>query len=148
MIYMYVGFAKTNQFGSRDMVLPIPGNSDPILDPVRHLHDLFTRVDCQPDSPAFSSSSSVFITYSSFTTRLKTLLTKAGFSADLYSGHSFRRGGASFLHSCGGTILMVQAAGDWSSNCFTRYLFLSVEERLRAQLLMSRAITSSVSLQA
>ena len=144
MIYMYVGFTKTNQFGSRDMVLPIPGNSDPALDPVRHLHALFTRVDSGPESPAFSVSSKVFINYNSFTRRLKSLLTKAGFSADLYSGHSFRRGGASYLHSCGGTVLMVQAAGDWSSSCFMRYLFLSLEERLRAQMLMSRAISSSI----
>ena len=42
MVYMYLGFSKTNQFGARDLVIPIPGNSDPILDPVRHLHDLFS----------------------------------------------------------------------------------------------------------
>ena len=144
LIYMYVGFTKTNQFGSRDMILPIPGNDDPVLDPVRHLHTLFGRVQCAASSPAFSFKPNSFVTYIIFTTRLKTLLTKAGYSADLYSGHSFRRGGASFLHSCGGTVLMVQAAGDWSSSCFTRYLFLSTEERLRAQYLMSRAINSSV----
>ena len=145
LIYMYIGFSKTNQFGSRDLVLPIPGNDDPILDPVCHLNDLFGRVHCPQSAPAFSFKSGSFITYSSFTSRLKSLLTRAGFSAKLYSGHSFRRGGASFLHACGGTVLMVQAAGDWSSSCFTRYLFLSTEERLRAQNLMARAINSSTS---
>ena len=142
VIYMYVGFSKTNQFGQRDLVLPIPGNKDPILDPVRHLHDLFTRVPSQPTSPAFTYSPGSFITYDQFTRKLKTLLTKAGYNADLYSGHSFRRGGASFLHACGGSALQVQAAGDWSSGCFTRYLFLSTEARLQAQLLMARNINS------
>ena len=142
-IYMYIGFSKTNQFGARDLILPIPGNSDPALDPVRHLSELFRRIDSSPSSPAFSYGQGRAINYSKFTSRLKTLLTDAGFPASQFSGHSFRRGGASYLHSCGGSALMVQAAGDWSSSCFTRYIFLSLEERLRSQLLMSNAINSS-----
>ena len=144
-VYIYVGFSKTNQFGQRDLVLPIPGNQDPALDLVRHLHDLFTRVTCPPTSPAFTYGPGTFITYSKFTRRLKNLLTAAGYCADQYSGHSFRRGGASFLHACGGTALQVQSAGDWSSSCFTRYLFLSTQGRLEAQLLMSKAINSDIS---
>ena len=139
-IYMYMGFSKTNQFGARDLVLPIPGNSDSALDPVRHLQELFLRVPALPNAPAFTHGRGRFITYTKFTTRLKSLLTSAGYTASQFSGHSFRRGGASFLHACGGTTLMVQAAGDWTSNCFTRYLFLSVEQRLVAQNLMSSAI--------
>ena len=142
VIYMYIGFSKTNQFGSRDLILPIPGNSDRILDPVSHLLELFRRVDVPPSAPAFSYDSNKFIKYSMFTGRLKSLLDKAGFPASQYSGHSFRRGGASFLHACGASALMVQAAGDWSSNCFTRYIFLSLDERLRSQLLMSQAIST------
>ena len=141
-IYMYVGFSKTNQFGARDLVLPIPGNSDPALDPVRHLSELFRRIDASPSSPAFTYGQGRFLNYLKFTSRLKTLLTRAGFPASQFSGHSFRRGGASYLHACGGSALMVQAAGDWSSSCFTRYIFLSLEERLRSQLLMSSAISA------
>lgn len=142
VIYMYIGFSKTIQFGNRDLVLPIPGNDDPALDPVRHLNSLFARIDVPPSAPAFSYSSRSFINYKVFTTRLKNLLTRAGFPANKFSGHSFRRGAASFLHLCGGSALMVMAAGDWSSNCYTRYLFLSTEQRLQAQKLMSRAIDS------
>lgn len=141
MAYVYVGFSKTNQFGARDLVIPIPGNTDPALDPVRHLCSLFSRIDANPDSPAFSHGKSSFVNYNVFTTRLKKLLTKSGFDAKLYSGHSFRRGGATFLHSCGGTALMVQASGDWSSQCFTRYLYLSLSERLRSQSIISRGIS-------
>ena len=141
-IYMYIGFSKTIQFGQRDLVLPIPGNQDPVLDPVRHLHDLFTRVPCPPTSPAFTYKPGSYIKYGQFTKKLKDLLTRAGYDADQYSGHSFRRGGASYLHACGGSALQVQSAGDWSSGCFTRYLFLTTEARLEAQLLMTRAINS------
>ena len=141
MVYMYIGFGKTNQFGGRDTVIPIPGNQDPALDPVRHLHSLLSSSTSPSDYPAFSYGPSQFITYSKFTRRLKTLFSKAGYNPDLFSGHSFRRGGASFLHSCGGSALMVQSSGDWSSQCFTRYLYLSEEERLKAQSLISQGIS-------
>ena len=141
-VLLYVGFSKTNQFGARDLVIPIPGNSDPILDPVRHLNELFSRVEVSSDSPAFSYSATGHVTYSRFTQRLKNLLIKAGYSAGSYSGHSFRRGGASFLHACGGSALQVQASGDWTSSCFTRYLFLTTEQRWSSQLLMAGRINA------
>ena len=145
MVYIYMGFSKTNQFGARDLVIPIPGNQDPALDLVRHLNALFSRIQIKDDAPAFSTGPNSFITYSTFTTRLKQLLTKSGYNASLYSGHSFRRGGATFLHSCGGTAIMVQACGDWASQCFTRYLHLSFSERLKSQMLIASHITATAS---
>ena len=144
MVYLYIGFGKTNQFGGRDTIIPIPGNSDPALDPVRHLHAVLSSCNSGPDSPAFSHGQNKFISYSKFTSRLKDLLKQSGYNADLFSGHSFRRGGATFLHACGGTALMVQSSGDWSSQCFTRYLYLSESERLKAQSLIAAGITSSM----
>jgi hypothetical protein len=142
MVYLYLGHGKTNNFCTRDVIIPVPGNSDPALDPVRHLHALFSSVDASPESPAFTYAQGQFIKYASFTSRLKSLLKKAGYNPALYSGHSFRRGGATFLHSCGGTALMIQASGDWSSQCFTRYLYLSEAERLHSQALMARGINA------
>ena len=94
-------------------------------------------------SPAFSYSVGGYVSYTSFTKRLKGLLVKAGYDADAYSGHSFRRGGATFLHLCGGTALQVQATGDWSSSCFTRYLFLTTQQRWLSQLLMAERINAT-----
>ena len=143
VVLLYVGFFKTNQFGARDLVVPIPGNNDPALDPVRHLNALFSQVNVPDNAPAFSFGPSSCVKYATFTSRLKTLLTKAGYPAGSYSGHSFRRGGASFLHACGGTALMVQATGDWSSSCFTRYLFLTTAQRWKSQLLIAKGIIAS-----
>ena len=142
MVYVHCTFSKVIQFGQRDLVIPIPGNSDPAMDPVRHLSALFSSVDCHLDSPAFSHGPSKFITYSTFTTSLKKLLTKAGYSPSLYSGHSFRRGGATLLYRLGATILQIQASGDWASQCFVRYLHVSAEDRQAVQLLVSDAISS------
>ena len=54
VVLVLMNYSKTNQFGNRDLVVPIPGNSDNILDPVRHLSELFSRVSVPDDSPAFS----------------------------------------------------------------------------------------------
>ena len=141
-VYVYLGFSKTNQFGAKDLVLPILGNSDPALDPVRHLQQLFSRVNVSENDPAFSYAPGKYVTYNSFSSRLKSLLTRSGYPAAQYSGHSFRRGGATFLYQCGGSTLMIQSSGDWSSTVFTRYLFLSTAERWKSQYLMSKFISA------
>ena len=143
-VYVYVGFSKTNQYRKFDHCIPIPENTDPCLDLFRHIKKLFDLVDAPPEAPAFSFSRTNFINYKSFTTRMKALLRYAGLNPDLYSGHSFRRGGASFLFSSGATQLMVQILGNWSSMVYTRYLYLSEEDRMEAQGLMMAAINSMV----
>ena len=143
VVLVFVGWSKTNQYGNRDLVVPIPANSDPALDLYRHLTALFSKVDVQGDRPAFSYSSRSFVSYTSFTTRLKSLLLSAGIDPAKYSGHSFRRGGATFLHSLGATTLEIQAAGDWKTMIFTRYLHLSLEDRWRSQQLMAEAISDT-----
>ena len=112
MVYIYLGHGKTNNFCTRDVIIPVPGNSDPAMDPVRHLNALFGCVDASPESPAFTYADGQFIKYVSFTSTLKPILKKLGFNADLYSGHSYRRGGATFLHSFRGPVLMIQASWD------------------------------------
>ena len=142
-VLVFVDFSKVIQFNNRDYIIPIPKNDDPALDLHRHLLELFRRVDTSPESPAFSYSKSSFVTYSSFTTKLKKWLQEAGLNPDEYTGHSFRRGSATFLHRCGGTILQIKASGDWATDTFTRYLHLSIEEREEAQTLIAEAISST-----
>ena len=142
VVYIHVTFSKTIQFCQRDLFIPVPSNDNPALDLYRHMSLLLDTVDAPSTAPAFSYSSSRYISYRLFTNRLKDLLTRAGLSPQMFSGHSFRRGGASFLHQVGGSVLQIQSAGDWSSQCFTRYLYLSTEERLKAQHLVSTALSS------
>ena len=142
VVYIHVTFSKTINFCQRDLFIPIPSNDDPALDLFRHIAKLMDTVEAPSTAPAFSFSTTNFVSYRMFTDRLKNLLSRAGLSPNLYSGHSFRRGGATFLHQVGGSILQIQAAGDWSSQCFTRYLYLSTEERLKAQHLVSAALSS------
>ena len=144
VVYIYVGFSKTNQYRKRDRCIPIPANEDPALDLYRHMDQLMSTVNVSEDSPAFSYGPNKFICYDQFTSQLKRILLRSGLNPDLYSGHSFRRGGASFLFSVGASQLMVQVLGDWTSMVYTRYLFLNEDDRMSAQHLMAAAINSSV----
>jgi integrase len=123
-VLIFVDFSKVIQFNNRDYIIPVPKNEDPALDLHRHLSELFRRVNASPESPAFSYKKSKFVTYSSFTAMLKKWLEKANLNPDDFTGHSFRRGSATFLHRCGGTVLQIKASGDWASDAFTRYLHL------------------------
>ena len=60
------------------------------------------------------------VTQKSFNMRLKALLNAIGLDPDKWSGHSFRRGGASLLFRLGVDPLTIQACGDWSSDTFLR----------------------------
>ena len=143
MVIVYCGFSKTNQYRKKDMCIPIPSNEDRCLDLYRHMRKLFESVESPDDAPAFSYGNKKFVDYQMFTSRLKSILKDAGLDPDLFSGHSFRRGGASFLFSIGASQLMVQVLGGWSSMVYTRYLFMSEEERLEAQTLMMNAINGT-----
>ena len=141
-VYVHCTFSKKIQFGQKDLVIPIPSNSDPAMDPVRHLSALYSSVNCSLDAPAFSYGPNLFISHNSFTSNLMKLLKLAGYDPSLYSGHSFRRGGATMLYKLGASILQIQASGDWASQCFVRYLHVSAEDRQSVQMLVSEAISS------
>lgn len=143
---VYIPFSKTNQFGQQTLVIPIVSNKCRALDPIFHLDLLFSRTGAPPNSPAFSYRSGnqlKFVMYRSFTTKLKALLSRAGFSPEKFSGHSLRRGGATFLYACGASILQIQACGDWQSSVWTRYIHISLEQRLESQKLMATNISAA-----
>lgn len=128
--------SKTNQFGNHQMVIPMVANPIQALCPVFHMRELFTRFKLGEELPAFSyveNSKVKCVTYDGFTKELRRLLNAAGINASSFSGHSFRRGGATYLYSLGADPLLIQASGDWATDCFTRYVFLSLDQRLQAQ---------------
>ena len=137
---VFVNWSKTIQFNNKDIVVPLQPNKKVALDPVHHLNLLFSQFDLPDYLPAFSyleGGQVRCITYRGFTASLRKLLDVAGYRAKLYAGHSFRRGGATLLYKLKADPLLIRASGDWSSDCFTRYVFLSLEQRLKAQMLMS-----------
>ena len=145
MAFVYTNFAKNVQFCERDIVIPliqIPGN---VLCPVTALHNLLTNNPLPQNMPLFSykqAGRTHCITYSVFTSRLKKLLAQSGFAPELYSGHSFRRGGASFLFTLGADPITIKFSGDWLSDSYLNYVSIDLTARLAAQTMMTSAISS------
>ena len=109
---VYLNWSKTNQFGHHEVIIPMVADPVQALDPVYHLQLLFSTCDLPEHLPAFSYTKNgrIFtVTYTKFTQDLRKLLDKAGYRAKSYSGHSFRRGGASHLYSQGADPLLIQA---------------------------------------
>jgi hypothetical protein len=139
---IYLNWSKTNQFGNKEMVIPMVADKNQALDPVFHLRLLFSQCELPDHLPAFSyrkNGKVLCVTYAKFTQDLRKLLDKAGYRAKSYSGHSFRRGGASYLYRLGADPLLIQASGDWVSDCYQRYIHLSLDQRLAAQIKMATA---------
>ena len=123
--------SKTDQFGNKNMIVPMVANPVQALCPVFHMKELFNRFHLNDSLPAFSyqeRNSVKCVTYDGFTKELRRLLDAAGYEAKGYSGHSFRRGAATYLYSLGADSLLIQASGDWKTDSFKRYAFLSLDQ--------------------
>ena len=143
VVLVYNNWSKTNQFMNREIVIPLCHNPVLALDPIFHLKELLGW-DIDENMPAFSyvdKGKLHCITYDTFTSRLKSLLDQAGFSPELYSGHSMRRGGCSLLFQLGCSPLLLQAIGDWKTDQFLKYCGISLEQRWGAQQLMASHVS-------
>ena len=140
LILVYQNHAKTNQFMTHTRATPLmPGNIQ-ALDPVYHYSKLVTEHAVPDNYPAFTfveSGKIKCVTYRSFTQFLKSLLVKIGLKPDDWTGHSFRRGGASLLYRLGCDPLTIQACGDWSSDTILRYSEVNIDRLWAAQLAMA-----------
>ena len=140
VVLVLMNYSKTSQFGNKNVVIPLLRNPSHALDPVYQLQELFNRFPLESSLPAFSyieKTKLKCITYDGFTKELKRLLNLAGLKADSFSGHSFRRGGATYLYRLGADPVLIQASGDWATDCYTRYVFLTLDQRFHAQMMMT-----------
>ena len=91
-------------------------------------------VPASDDDPAFGirsrSSSLVPVTYRQLQGKIKSLMAKTGRAPELYSSHSFRRGGCSWAFKSGVPTDLIQQHGDWLSDCYKAYLTFDFGEKL------------------
>ena len=140
VVLVYQNHSKTNQFMSSTRVTPLVPGAIVSLDPVFHYNKLVSENIVPDNCPAFSFLVNGLVrcvTHKSFTKYLKFLLVKIGLNPHDWSGHSFRRGGASLLYRLGIDPLTIQACGDWSSDTFLRYLEVNIDRLWSAQLAMA-----------
>lgn len=118
-----IRWTKTLQFNERQLNIPLPRNHKSPLCPVQAIFHAFK---CTPtasqNGPAFCITQDQPLTLNVFVSRLRECLQACGLNPELYAGHSFRRGGASWAFSCGVNADLIKLIGDWRSSCYTIYL--------------------------
>ena len=135
---------KTIQFCERILQIPIIRISNSILCPVTALEKLMSlSLGKQiPDvAPLFSYPVSDYqhdwITHSVFVSKLRSVLSSCGLQASKFSGHSFRRGGATFAFTCGVPAELIKMHGDWRSSAYLRYISPSLTDRQKLSRIIS-----------
>ena len=134
---------KTIQFGQRTLELPLPFIPGHLLCPVTAVLMLFNSVpNVSSDQPAFMYHTGMGpkpLYYCNFLKDLKSVLSCIGLQTSEYSGHSFRRGGATWAMRVGIPGEAIQLLGDWQSDTFKRYIDMSFQDRV---LYVNKLITN------
>ena len=125
---------KTIQFGKRVLQIPIVAIPASPICPVT----LYRRmVQLTPGSPPSAPLFAVMdrdlcypMSKAWFLTRFRVLLGKAGVpNPDAFSCPSFRRGGASWAFRAGLPGELIQAHGDWASDCYKLYIDITMQSK-------------------
>lgn len=126
--------SKTNQFCERTHPVILPYARGHTLCPSSAL---LSFIGCAgqvpPDAPLLARRSATgleALTEATVRRRLHDLLSRLGLSAEEYGTHSLRRGGATWLLSCGVPLQTIKSIGDWRSDCVQKYLKPSVTKKV------------------
>jgi integrase len=143
LLLVSLKWSKTIQCGERLLqvpLLPIPGSA---LCPYTAFTRMCDMVKAPSNSPAFvykKNGGLHSITYSMLQSFLKRLVERTGRDPELYSSHSFRRGGASWAFRANVPSELIQIQGDWKSDAYKLYLHFDVEDRLKVARQMCTSI--------
>lgn len=147
LVWVNLRRTKTIQFGQRTLRIPLPAIPGSVLCPVTALSRLFSAVPGHPEDFAFSfpdiTGRLTNFTHKTFVSQFKDSLSRIGINPARYSGHSFRRGGATFAFQCGATPAQIKEQGDWKSSAYLLYLEFDDPARARVASLMAHSILLS-----
>lgn len=116
-LHLAVPQSKTNQAKNRARSLLLQGVKGHALDPVQAWLDHVRVKDPPQTCPAFTDSGAarphVALTHSDLVTMTKRAFARMSKDESSVSGHSFRRGGCSFVFLSGVNDVLIQRQGGW-----------------------------------
>lgn len=142
-----VSHTKTIQCKERVLQIPYVLNHHHPLCPCTALLAAFVdTVGADPKKSAFvSPTSRGFRPFSPnhFVEKLRTILCVLGYPSISYSGHSFRRGAASWGLNIGLPADVIQILGDWSSDAYKVYLEVPLSSKIKLVQRFTSAMPTS-----
>lgn len=137
--------SKTIQFAERTLDIPIARVSHPLLCAVRAVERHFKQLPAPPSAQAFRTptpSGSAPLEYHHYSAVLKRLCGMSGLDPSLFSSHSLRRGGATYLLMAGSSIQEIKTRGDWASDCVYLYLRIPLQERIADDIRVANLLSA------
>lgn len=133
-VLLVIRWSKTIQYRERELPIPLPLRAGhPLCPTTAIMRALAITTGAPATGPAFvypiSNTGYQPLTPPMFVSRLKTILAQVRYDPREYSGHSFRRGGATWAFSCNVPGEIIQVLGDWKSDCYKRYLEISTSTK-------------------
>ncbi len=124
---------KTIQFGQRRLHIPLPSILSNLC-PATAYRSCLLALGSLP-TQAFSyregSGSTCLLTISKFIDTFREIMHLSGDEDPTgFTGHSFRRGGASCAFQAGVPGEIIQVCGDWASDAYKKYLEFSMNNKL------------------
>ena len=119
---------KTIQYGERSLTIAIPRLEGHVSCPVQATFRAFQMtpgVSSHQTAFAASASSYMPITGAQCDAKLRTCLSRADLDPTLYSAHSFRGAGATWMYRSGLPAEKIRAVGDWRSGSYLNTLLLT-----------------------
>ena len=97
----------------------------------------------QQVDPKTGQTTSKPLRYEAFIAKFKGIIAALGLNPAVYSGHSFRRGGATFARDAGINDEVIKAMGDWKSEALLTYISATQRLRVKAAGLLARAVRNA-----
>lgn len=144
VVWVDIFWSKTLQFRREGLKFPLLEITDSPLCPVMAVRNMFRLVPAGQCQPCFMHRNGSPWTYSQYQKRFRQVLGMAGYKPELFSSHSCRRGGANFCYKAGIPEFLIKAIGDWRSDCFHRYLDISLHTRAVACAMFRRALLKRI----
>jgi integrase len=142
-LIVIIKWSKTIQSRERILSIPIMKIQGSILCPWQAIVNLLRISPCDPQFSAFtflSNDGPRILTQTMFISKLRLILAGLGFQSSFYSGHSFRRAGASWAFTTGVPSELIQSHGDWKSMCYLRYLSFSIQDKKSVSQVMGNKL--------
>ena len=130
---------KTIQFGRKRLHIPLLSLNS-ILCPVMAYSNSLKVLESHDFIPAFvftEKSKLQWLTKGLFIRTFRSVSSRFAEDVSSFTGHSFRRGGASWAFQSGVPGELIQVMGDWVSDAYKNYLEFTLENKMQLAALFS-----------
>ena len=139
LILVVIQSTKTRQYGSKQLKVPLLPVSKQSICPKKWLTMMIRAIPASPEDPLFSIPTPLgnrALSYSTLAHQYKQWVQTLGLQGN-YTLHGLRRRGATHAFETGISDHLIRTLGDWASNCFRRYIDVTMDSRLRASIMFA-----------